>query len=248
MSDGEIRISKVTLWQGICGVLFILLLVSIFTHGFGFGGDTPTAAAPADAPNDDADDEPEPAPKLTVDDVDLEGVPFMGDEDAELTMVIYDDFECPFCARFETQTFTKIKEEYIDTGKAKFYYKHFPLGFHSHAQIAAEASECAHDQGKFWEYHDLIFENQQDLSEESLKEWAEELELNMDDFNTCLDTNKYAEKVKLSMAEGQKAGVRGTPSVLLEDELVVGALPFEDVKQGDKTIKGYKSRIEAKLS
>ena len=249
MTDGEIKISKITLWQGISGIMFVLLLISIFTHGFGFGGETPTAAAPADTGDDAADEEAdeEPAPKLTVDDVDLEGVPFMGDEDAEITMVIYDDFECPFCARFEVQTFAKIKEEYIDTGKAKFYYKHFPLGFHSHAQIAAEASECANDQGKFWEMHDMIFENQPDLSEDKLKEWAEELELDMDEFNTCLNTNKHAEKVKLGMAEGQKVGVRGTPSVLLEDELVVGALPFEDVKQGDKTLKGYKTRIEEKL-
>ncbi len=229
MTDGEIKISKITLWQGISGILFVLLLISIFTHGFGFGGDTPTAAAPADVPK--ADPKPEPEPQLTVDDVDLEGVPFIGEEDAELTMVIYDDFECPFCVRFEQKAWLKIKENYIDTGKAKFYYKHFPLGFHSHAQIAAEASECAHDQGKFWEMHDKIFENQKDMSEENLKAWAEEFELNMDEFNTCLDTHKYAEKVKKSMAEGQKVGVQGTPSILIEDELVVGAQPFESFEK-----------------
>lgn len=228
MTDGEIKISKITLWQGISGILFVLLLISIFTHGFGIGG-TPTAAATAETePADDKPAEPkEPEPQLTVDDVDLEGVPFMGEEDAEITMVIYDDFECPFCSRFEQQAWLKIKENYIDTGKAKFYYKHFPLGFHTHAQIAAEASECAHDQGKFWEMHDKIFENQQDMTEEDLKAYAEEFGLDMDDFNSCLDTHKYAEKVKKSMAEGQKVGVRGTPSILIEDELVVGAQPFE---------------------
>ncbi len=246
MTDGEIKISKITLWQGISGILFVLLLVSIFTHGFGFGGsETPTAAAAADVPKPKP--APEPAPKLTVDDIDLEGVPFIGDEDAEITMVIYDDFECPFCVRFEQQAWPKIKENYIDTGKAKFYYKHFPLGFHQHAQLAAEASECAYDQDKFWEMHDKIFENQKDMSEENFKAWAEEMDLNMDDFNSCLDSHKYAEKVKLSMAEGQKVGVQGTPSVLIEDELVVGAIPFEDVKQGDKIIKGFQTVIEAKL-
>ncbi|MBD3303719.1 thioredoxin domain-containing protein [Candidatus Woesearchaeota archaeon] len=231
MTDGEIKISKITLWQGISGILFVLLLISIFTHGFGFGVETPTAAAAADPEQKKPAEPKEPEPQLTVDDVDLEGVPFLGEEDAEITMVIYDDFECPFCSRFETQAWPKIKENYIDTGKAKFYYKHFPLGFHSHAQIAAEASECAHDQGKFWEMHGMIFENQQDISEESLKEWAEELELGMDDFNECLDTHKYAEKVKKSMAEGQQVGVKGTPSILIEDELVVGARPFEDFEK-----------------
>jgi len=229
MSNGEIKISKITLWQGLSGILFVLLLVSIFTHGFGIGG-TPTGAAPAEPAAKPAEPA-EPAVKLTVDDVDLEGVPFIGEEDAEITMVIYDDFQCPFCARFEQQAWLEIKEEYIDTGKAKFYYKHFPLGFHSHAQLAAEASECAHDQGKFWEYHDLMFENQADINEEQMKTWAEELELDMDDFNSCLDTHKYAEKVKLSMAEGQKVGVKGTPSVLVEDELVVGAQPFDNFKK-----------------
>ncbi|MBW2972808.1 DsbA family protein [Candidatus Woesearchaeota archaeon] len=229
MSNGEIKISKITLWQGLSGILFVLLLVSIFTHGFGIGG-TPTGAAPAEPAAKPAEPA-EPAVKLTVDDVDLEGVPFIGEEDAEITMVIYDDFQCPFCARFEQQAWLEIKEKYIDTGKAKFYYKHFPLGFHSHAQLAAEASECAHDQGKFWEYHDLMFENQADINEEQMKTWAEELELDMDDFNSCLDTHKYAEKVKLSMAEGQKVGVKGTPSVLVEDELVVGAQPFDNFKK-----------------
>ncbi|MBW3004431.1 DsbA family protein [Candidatus Woesearchaeota archaeon] len=230
MTDGEIKISKITLWQGISGILFVLLLVSIFTHGFGFGGsDTPTGAAPAEPAKPAEPKEPEP--QMTVDDVDLEGVPFIGDEDAELTMVIYDDFECPFCARFEQQAWPKIKENYIDTGKAKLYYKHFPLGFHQHAQLAAEASECAYDQDKFWEMHDKIFENQGDLSEDNLVAWAEELELNMDDFNECLDTHKYAEKVKKSMAEGQKVGVQGTPSMLIEDELVVGAQPYENFEK-----------------
>ena len=229
MSNGEIKISKITLWQGLSGILFVLLLVSIFTHGFGIGG-TPTGAAPAEPAAKPAEPA-EPAVKLTVDDIDLEGVPFIGDENAEITMVIYDDFQCPFCSRFEQQAWLEIKEEYIDTGKAKFYYKHFPLGFHSHAQLAAEASECAHDQGKFWEYHDIMFENQPDINEEQMKTWAEELELDMDDFNSCLDTHKYAEKVKLSMAEGQKVGVKGTPSVLIEDELVVGAQPFNNFKK-----------------
>jgi len=233
MSDGEIKISKITLWQGISAILFVLLLISIFTHGFGFGEkDTPTGAVQAVPDTKPADTKPaEPAKQLTVDDVDLEGVPFMGEEDAEITMVIYDDFECPFCSKFEKDAFLKIKEEYIDTGKAKCYYKHFPLGFHSHAQLAAEASECAHDQGKFWEMHDKIFANQKDMSEENFKTWAEEFELDMDDFNSCLDSHKYAEKVKLSMAEGQKVGVQGTPSVLIEDELVVGAQPFENFKK-----------------
>lgn len=231
MTDGEIKISKITLWQIISGILFILLLISIFTHGFGLGSSekTPTGAVPAEPKEEIQPQEPEE--QLTVDDVDLEGVPFIGEEDAPVTMVIYDDFECPFCARFEQQAWPKIKENYIDTGKAKLYYKHFPLGFHSHAQLAAEASECANDQGKFWEYHDMIFENQADLSKKNLITWAEELELDMTEFNNCIDTSKYASKVKQGMVEGQKVGVKGTPSVLIEDELVVGAQPFENFEK-----------------
>lgn len=91
-------------------------------------------------------------------------LPVMGSTNAPVTLIEFSDYECPFCARFYTQTEGQIKSEYIDTGKVKFYYRDFPLPqIHPGAQKAAEAARCAGDQGKYWEYHNLVFENQQNI-------------------------------------------------------------------------------------
>jgi protein-disulfide isomerase len=235
MTDGEIKIKKVTLWQLISGILFVLLLVSIFTNGFGLGdgGATGAAAAePAKEPAKPTEPAKAPAkPKLDVGNLDLANTHFKGDKDAPVTIVVYDDFQCPFCAKFETGAWPKLKEEYIDTGKVKFYYKHFPLGFHQLAQPASEASECAGDQDKFWEMHDKIFENQASLTRDNLDVWADDLDLDVDEFKKCMEDGKYAAKVKADFEEGKSAGITGTPSFIVQDELLVGAQPFEKFKQ-----------------
>lgn len=92
--------------------------------------------------------------------VDIGHLPALGDKNAKVTIIDFSDFECPFCRRFFEETFSKIKKDYIDTGKAVFYYRHFPLAFHPLAQPFAQASECANEQGKFWEMHDKIFQEQ----------------------------------------------------------------------------------------
>lgn len=92
--------------------------------------------------------------------VDIGHLPALGDKNSKVTIIDFSDFECPFCRRFFEETFSKIKKDYIDTGKAVFYYRHFPLAFHPLAQPFAQASECANEQGKFWEMHDKIFQEQ----------------------------------------------------------------------------------------
>lgn len=240
MSNGEIKISKVTLWQAIAGILFVLLLISVFTHGFGFGSSkepTGAVAAPAAKPAEQPQEEPA-APAVDVKNLNLEGVSFLGKKDAPVTIVIYDDFQCPYCARFESQTWPELKKEYVDTGKVKFYFKHYPLGFHPNAKPASEATECAAEQGKFWKLHDKIFASQGELSEANLKVWAEELGLDMTKFNECYDSHKYSERVDKDIAEGQSIGVQGTPSFVIQDELLVGAQPFSAFKEIiDKKLK-----------
>lgn len=95
-----------------------------------------------------------------IKDVNVQGSYSLGSDDAKVTLVEFSDFECPFCARHFSQTYPQLKSEYIDTGKLKYVFKHFPLSFHPNAQKASEAAECAGDQGKFWEMHDLIFQSQ----------------------------------------------------------------------------------------
>lgn len=151
-----------------------------------------------------------------------------GNKSAKVKLVEYSDFQCPYCER-HYPTLKQILAEYGD--KVSVEYKHFPLNFHPMAQPAAEASECASAQGKFWEYHDKIFENQQALSQPSLTQWAQELGLNMTKFNACVQAGTYRAKVQAQAAEGSKLGVEGTPATFVNGQLVSGALPFEAFKQ-----------------
>jgi protein-disulfide isomerase len=242
--SNEVTISKTTLWKAISGILFLMLLASIYTSGFGLFDKNP-AAPTGQVVIDDDDTVPEDVVRIDTSEWDLSNEPFLGDEDAPVEIIIFDDFQCPFCARFEVQSFKQIKEYYIDTGKVKFIYMHFPLGFHPLAGPAAEATECANDQGKFWELHGKIFANQGSINKENLVKWAEEIGLNMEDFNTCFESGKYTERVKAEMEIGRLAGIQGTPSFLINGKLAVGALPMEDYQgRNGKMEKGFKSLIE----
>ncbi len=152
-----------------------------------------------------------------------------GNFNAPVTLVEFSDFECPFCERI-FPTMNKILGDY--EGKVRLVYKQFPLSFHPNAQKAAEASECASEQGKFWEYHDKLFENQSSgFSVDKFKQWANELSLDDAQFNSCLDSGKYAQKVQADAQEGQQKGVTGTPATFVNGQLVVGAQPYETFKQ-----------------
>ncbi|RME53646.1 DsbA family protein [Candidatus Woesearchaeota archaeon] len=152
--------------------------------------------------------------------------PVKGNPDAPVTIVEFSDYQCPFCGRHFQQTYPQLVKDYIDTGKVKLVYRDFPLSFHPEAQKAAEAAECAGEQGKYWEMHDKLFQNQQSLGVANYKKWARELGLDGSKFDTCLDSGKMANEVKKDMADGQAAGVRGTPSFFINGRPVRGAQPF----------------------
>ena len=153
-----------------------------------------------------------------------------GNVSAPITLVEFSDFECPYCEK-HTPTLDKIILDYKD--KVRLVYKHYPLtNIHPNAQKAAEASECASEQGKFWEYHDILFKNQKSgLSVDKFKTWAAQLGLNVSQFNSCLDSSKYKSKVDADLAEGSSKGVSGTPGTFINGELVEGAVPYETFKQ-----------------
>lgn len=166
--------------------------------------------------------------------------PVLGNPDAAVTIVEFSDFQCPFCRRLYTQTLPQIKEQYIKTGKVKFVYRDFPLtGIHDLAQKYAEAGECADEQGKFWPMHDKIFDEQQkqgegtifDFAINDIKRWAREIGLNGAKFDFCLSSGKYEEEVQKDLADGQRAGVQGTPGTFVNGRLVPGAVPFAQFKQ-----------------
>lgn len=152
--------------------------------------------------------------------------PSQGPATAPVTIVEFSDFQCPYCARL-IPTLDEVKKKYGD--KVRIVFRQYPLNFHQHAQKAAEASLCAHEQGKFWELHDAMFQNQQALAVEQLKAKAAELGMNAEQFNSCLDGGKYAAQVKADFDEGAKAGVNGTPAMFINGRFLSGAQPLNEI-------------------
>ncbi len=195
------------------------------------GAKTAAAPAPSPAPTPSPSPSADPDDGAVVGNIDLTGASVQGSANAKVTIVEFSDFQCPFCARFYEGAYPDIKTNYIDTGKVKLAFKNFPLSFHQYAQKASEAAECAADQGKFWEYHDKLFENQDKLTTTDLKKYAAGLGLDTVKFNACLDGGIKASKVQADFQQGVTAGVRGTPSFVINGKLLVGAQPYDVFKQ-----------------
>ena len=155
-----------------------------------------------------------------------------GPKDAAVTIVEYSDFECPFCGRFHP-TLQQAMSEY--EGKVRWVYRHFPLSFHPNAQPAANASECAAEQGKFWEFADNIYGNQEKINDAYYKTVVTSLGLNVSKWEDCYTTKKYDSKIQSQATAGGAAGVNGTPGsfIIGKDGKAIpiqGALPYESVK------------------
>jgi len=161
--------------------------------------------------------------------------PIIGDVDAKITILEFGDYQCTFCYKFHQQTLEKIKESYIDTGKVNYTYKDYPLnGLDS--ILAAEASFCAEDQGKYWEYHDTIFNNWAGektgwITSISLIDFAKHDKLDMIKFTECINSHKHTQKVMENQSFAESVGINATPSFLIfnDEKLVriIGAQPIE---------------------
>ena len=157
------------------------------------------------------------------------GFPTLGPASAPITIVEFSDFECPYCGGL-FPTLKEIEKKYAD--KIRVVYRQYPLtSLHPHAQKAAEASLCADEQKRFWDFHDSLFGNQQDLTVDSLKRRAVELKLDAPAFNTCLDSGKHAETIKKDIVEGSRAGVSGTPAIFINGRLLSGNQPYTSIAQ-----------------
>jgi len=168
------------------------------------------------------------APQAPTVNIALEGAPTFGGDKAKVTVVEFSDFECPFCSR-AANTVNKLKKVYGD--KIKVVFKNYPLPFHKSAKPAAFAAMCAHDQGRFWEFHDKIFDNQKNITQTSFVNWAKELKLDTKKFETCLSDKKHASNVNQDISQGEKAGVQSTPTFFINGRLVAGAVPFSAFKE-----------------
>ncbi len=162
------------------------------------------------------------------------GSHILGDANAKVTLIEFADFQCPYCKNFYTDTEWQIIANYVNTGKARFAFRQFPLSsIHQNAEAAAEASECAAKIGGndgFWKYHDMLFTNSHGdgtgLDANSLKQYAANLQLDTAGFNACLDNHQTAEAVSNDVSDGTAAGVGGTPTFFINGKKLVGAQPY----------------------
>ena len=142
--------------------------------------------------------------------------PVLGDADAIVTLVEYSDYQCPFCSRHYKQVMPELVKNYVESGKLKYVMRENPiLSIHSKAMGASQAALCAADQGKYWDMHNKMFDNQKQLAVENLKAYSVELGLDTAAFDTCLDDGKYLKQVNDDLASGKSLGVRGTPAFVL---------------------------------
>ncbi|MEK6945441.1 MAG: DsbA family protein [Nanoarchaeota archaeon] len=225
--SGAITIKKDSLWKGATFVFAALLVISLFTGGFGLGknGVPTTGAAVAPTPTANPTAPTPSAVKVSIDDDAM-----TGKKDAKVTIVEFSDYQCPFCGRFWTDTLPQIQKNYIDTGKVRLVFRDFPLNsIHPFAQKAAEAAECAGEQGgdsAYFKMHDKMFANQGALDVASLKKYAQESGLDATKFATCLDSGAMTAEVQKDSTEGQNYGVQGTPAFFVDGRLISGAQPF----------------------
>ncbi|WP_164020942.1 DsbA family protein [Pyxidicoccus trucidator] len=154
--------------------------------------------------------------------------PSLGAPDARVTVEVWSDFQCPFCAKGAT-IIDGLRAKYGE--RIRIVFRHQPLPMHSHARLAAIATMAAHEQGRFWEMHDVLFKNQRELDRESLEGYARELGLDLVRFRKALDGATWANYVDAEVVEAQRRGIAGTPSFFINGQAVMGARPMEDFTQ-----------------
>ena len=248
-NNKEISVKKST-FNGLVIGLIVLVGITAF-----FAGSYITSLNSEQISNDDLDkaiaklelkllqnklptNQPTEPVKISIDDD-----PIIGNPDAPITIIEFSDFQCPFCARFHTQTLPSIFDEYIDQGKVKLVFRDFPLQNHPNAVPAAVAAECANDQGKFKEMHDVLFDNQNQWNKQEIggalslfSQYATEMQLEKETFDSCLTGGKYIEEIQKDRQQGVDYGVSGTPGFFIGNDQIGyvelrGVQPFESFKK-----------------
>lgn len=185
-----------------------------------------TSVAEPRSPQVAAPVEDAPAEGISALDIDLEGRAFLGEPDAPVTVIEMTDYECPFCRRHRQQVLGDLLAEY--GGRIRYYSLHFPLtSIHPLAFRASEAAECAHDQGRFWEYNEAMFDSTERLVPETLIALAGDVDMDVAVFSQCLTSGSKRDVVVGDIQAGQSLGVRGTPTFFINGKLLSGARPLD---------------------
>jgi protein-disulfide isomerase len=178
----------------------------------------------------------QPTPTVKGSDIEITSTDHVrGNPNADITIVEFSDYQCPFCQRFHN-TMKQAMDTYGND--IRWVYKHFPLdSLHPYARQAAQAAECAGDQDKFWEYTDELYDNQSSIKPAYFAELAKELNLNTSDFESCLSSEKYASKVNSDFNLGRQAGITGTPGGFVNDQQLRGAIPIDQLSSMIESLK-----------
>ena len=182
------------------------------------------AAAPAQIASPEAD------PTYTRYDIPTEGFPSLGPEDADIVLVEFSDYQCPFCKRWHDEVYQQLLAAY--PGQIRVVYRHLPLtSIHPDAMSAAIASMCAEEQSSFWQFHDKLFSNEYGLGRDAYTQYATDLGLDTTAFEACLDSGKFDDFIQQDMDFSINLGVRSTPTFFINGLAVVGAQPLDVFKQ-----------------
>jgi protein-disulfide isomerase len=226
--------------------LYALVMPLIFVTGLGFGyllrGWMPLAGPASAAAGSASNQEPAVAvPQTAAEssstsqqvvryDVPVDDDPILGDDDAPITIIEFSDYECPYCRQWHSEVFSQLIETYGD--QIRFVYRDFPLeSIHANANSAAQAANCAHEQGAFWDYHDMLFSSEQGLGSSAHLEYASRLEIDQAAFQECIDSGRYQDEVQADFEFAAELGVRSTPTFFVNGIAIVGAQPFEIFQQ-----------------
>jgi protein-disulfide isomerase len=165
--------------------------------------------------------------------------PVLGSPDAKVLIIEFGDYQCPSCRQFWKDIEPRLKKDYIDTGKVKLVFRDFPLmQIHPEALMAANAVNCAGEQGKYWQFHDKVFREQYNRGDDiirmkaaDLKKWAKEIGVDQAKFDQCLDSEKFKSEVLKDKADGDAAGVQGTPTFFINGRAMGGAQQYPEYKK-----------------
>jgi len=187
------------------------------------------------------------ADALPKDPVAIASEPTKGNGTAKVAVIEFSDYQCPFCSRYSKDTLPQIAADYIATGKIRYVFRDLPLSFHKQAFKAAEAAHCAGAQGKFWEMHDALFQNQSALAPEQLATHAKTVGVDDAQFTQCLDSGKFAADINKDIADAGAAGITGTPAFLVGVIQPDGRVKVVKKLSGAKPYAEFKAAIDSVL-
>jgi protein-disulfide isomerase len=227
-------ISRTTLFTALIPLAFALgLLAGYLYWGRGPGASAAIAqavSATAQAVAAQQDQNAGQEQQITRYDVPLDDDPVLGPQDAAITIIEFSDYECPFCKKWHVETFSRLMETF--PGQIRFVFRDFPLtNIHPNAQPAAEAANCAGEQGKYWEFNEKLFTGPLELSSTSYTQYASELGLDASAFEECASSGRHSEEVTADLEWAANLGVRSTPTFFINGIPLVGAQPYEVFKE-----------------